>query len=221
MLSIAWMKTQPSFPAQKRTFFLSWGSLISRWRRTIDYLCDVLKEQRHSAVVCHIYSTPENGTLAFACFSLSFRSGQKNGKESFSLDSGGASGRLYYILFSCWRKGFSLSVHDNDVVVLSFVVLRWESQHSTVLRDSGLSTWTDCSRIRVRALLLLLLSSFLFCREQEKIWRWLLEKKQQCPDFSYYKKQTGPTSTPNSWSGAPMSIGAISMIGRRDVFVVL
>lgn len=140
---------------------------------------------------------------------------------SFSLDSWGASGRLYYILFSCWRKGFSLSVHDNDVVVLSFVVLRWESQHSTVLRDSGLSTWTDCSRIRVRALLLLLLSSFLFCREQEKIWRWLLEKKQQCPDFSYYKKQTGPTSTPNSWSGAPMSIGAISMIGRRDVFVVL
>lgn len=42
------------------------------------------------------------------------------------------------------------------------------------------------------------------------------------PDFSrFYKKHTGPTSRPNSWSGAPTSIGAISMMGRRDVFVVL
>lgn len=41
------------------------------------------------------------------------------------------------------------------------------------------------------------------------------------PDFSFYKKQTGPTSRPNSWSGAPTSIGAISMMGRRDVFDVL
>lgn len=36
-----------------------------------------------------------------------------------------------------------------------------------------------------------------------------------------YKKQTGPMSMPNSWSGAPTSIGAKSMMGRREVFVVL
>lgn len=36
-----------------------------------------------------------------------------------------------------------------------------------------------------------------------------------------YTKQAGPTSTPNSWSGAPMSKGATSMMGRREVLVVL
>ena len=36
-----------------------------------------------------------------------------------------------------------------------------------------------------------------------------------------YRKQTGPTSMPNSWSGAPMSKGATSMMGRREVLVVL
>lgn len=36
-----------------------------------------------------------------------------------------------------------------------------------------------------------------------------------------YRKQTGPMSMPNSWSGAPMSKGATSMMGRREVLVVL
>lgn len=33
-----------------------------------------------------------------------------------------------------------------------------------------------------------------------------------------YKKQTGPTSTPNSWSAPPISMGAMSRMGRREVF---
>lgn len=33
-----------------------------------------------------------------------------------------------------------------------------------------------------------------------------------------YKKQTGPTSTPNSWSAPPTSRGAMSTMGRREVF---
>lgn len=33
-----------------------------------------------------------------------------------------------------------------------------------------------------------------------------------------YKKQTAPMSTPNSWSSPPMSRGAMSTIGRREVF---
>jgi hypothetical protein len=36
-----------------------------------------------------------------------------------------------------------------------------------------------------------------------------------------YTKQTGLMSIPNSWSGAPMSKGATSMMGRREVLVVL
>lgn len=34
----------------------------------------------------------------------------------------------------------------------------------------------------------------------------------------FYKKQTGPMSTPNSCSGPPMSMGAMSTMGRREVF---
>lgn len=33
-----------------------------------------------------------------------------------------------------------------------------------------------------------------------------------------YKKQTAPTSTPNSWFAPPISIGAMSTMGRREVF---
>lgn len=33
-----------------------------------------------------------------------------------------------------------------------------------------------------------------------------------------YKKHTGPTSTPNSWSAPPISMGAMSTMGRREVF---
>lgn len=40
--------------------------------------------------------------------------------------------------------------------------------------------------------------------------------KKSC--FFFYKKQTGPRSTPNSCSGPPMSIGAMSTMGRREVF---
>lgn len=40
-------------------------------------------------------------------------------------------------------------------------------------------------------------------------------------DTPLYKKQTAPTSTPNSWSAPPTSIGAISTMGRREVFCVL
>lgn len=36
--------------------------------------------------------------------------------------------------------------------------------------------------------------------------------------LGFYKKQAGPMSTPNSCSGPPMSIGAMSMMGRREVF---
>lgn len=36
-----------------------------------------------------------------------------------------------------------------------------------------------------------------------------------------YRKQAGAMSKPNSWSGAPMSKGATSMMGRREVLVVL
>lgn len=36
-----------------------------------------------------------------------------------------------------------------------------------------------------------------------------------------YRKQTGLRSMPNSWSGAPTSKGATSMMGRREVLVVL
>lgn len=43
------------------------------------------------------------------------------------------------------------------------------------------------------------------------------------PDWveGVYTKQAGPMSNPNSWSGAPMSKGATSMMGRREVLVVL
>lgn len=37
----------------------------------------------------------------------------------------------------------------------------------------------------------------------------------------FYKKQTAPMSTPNSWSAPPMSIGAMSTMGSLDVFWVL
>lgn len=40
-------------------------------------------------------------------------------------------------------------------------------------------------------------------------------------DTPLYKKQTGPRSNPNSWFAPPMSIGAMSTIGRREVFCVL
>lgn len=33
-----------------------------------------------------------------------------------------------------------------------------------------------------------------------------------------YKKQTAPTSTPNSWSAPPISMGAMSTMGSRLVF---
>lgn len=36
-----------------------------------------------------------------------------------------------------------------------------------------------------------------------------------------YRKQTEPMSKPNSWSGAPTSKGATSMMGKREVLVVL
>lgn len=36
-----------------------------------------------------------------------------------------------------------------------------------------------------------------------------------------YLKQTGPMSKPNSWSAPPMSIGAMSRMGRRDGLSVL
>lgn len=36
-----------------------------------------------------------------------------------------------------------------------------------------------------------------------------------------YRKQAGPMSMPNSWSGAPTSNGATSMMGKREVLVVL
>lgn len=36
--------------------------------------------------------------------------------------------------------------------------------------------------------------------------------------FVLYKKQTAPTSTPNSWWAPPISTGAMSTMGRREVF---
>lgn len=39
--------------------------------------------------------------------------------------------------------------------------------------------------------------------------------------YFFYKKQTAPMSTPNSWSAPPMSIGAMSTMGSLDVFWVL
>jgi len=41
------------------------------------------------------------------------------------------------------------------------------------------------------------------------------------PRWRFYKKHTGPISMPNSWSGPPMSTGAISTIGSLAVFCVL
>ncbi len=41
------------------------------------------------------------------------------------------------------------------------------------------------------------------------------------PCWRFYKKHTGPISTPNSWFGPPMSTGAISTIGSLAVFCVL
>lgn len=38
--------------------------------------------------------------------------------------------------------------------------------------------------------------------------------------LGFYKKQTGPTSTPNSWLGAPISKGAISITGNLIVLRV-
>lgn len=69
-----------------------------------------LEGTRHSAVVSHIYSTPENGTLAFACFSLSFCSGQKTAQKVilFWTPGGGA-----YILFSRCQL-MQRSVRDGD-----------------------------------------------------------------------------------------------------------
>ncbi len=39
--------------------------------------------------------------------------------------------------------------------------------------------------------------------------------------YFFYKKQTAPMSTPNSWSAPPMSMGAMSTMGSLDVFWVL
>lgn len=39
--------------------------------------------------------------------------------------------------------------------------------------------------------------------------------------LSFYTKQTGPISIPNSWSALPTSTGAISTIGKRATFCVL
>lgn len=41
------------------------------------------------------------------------------------------------------------------------------------------------------------------------------------PCWRFYKKHTGPISTPNSWSEPPMSTGAMSTIGSLAVFCVL
>lgn len=137
-----------------------------------------LEGTRHWAVVCHIYSTPENGTLAFTCFSLSFRSGQKMAKKSpvFSevIQGAGCFTSIYYFLVVSWRKGCSLSVLDVDAGWCSgpqFCLKHYVKNvitTSTVLGNSGLSTWTDCSRNK---------SSFFY--EEEKIWRWLLAKNSK------------------------------------------
>lgn len=39
-----------------------------------------------------------------------------------------------------------------------------------------------------------------------------------CFVWFFYKKQTGPMSTPNSWLAPPMSMGAMSTMGSRVVF---
>lgn len=62
---------------------------------------------------------------------------------------------IYYFLVVSWRKGCSLSVLDVDAGWCSgpqFCLKHYVKNiitTSTVLRNSGLSTWTDCSRIRV------------------------------------------------------------------------
>ena len=86
-----------------------------------------LEGTRHLAVVCHIYSTPENGTLAFACFSLSLCSGQKKSPGgSFPVDSRGRGVLQVYIIFllSADAKDsheVSMMVIQANVAVLDFV----------------------------------------------------------------------------------------------------
>lgn len=134
-------------------------AFISRWHCTIELTVmfgefSHLEGTRHSAVVSHIYSTPENGTLAFACFSLSFCSGQKTAQKSFYFGLQEA-GRIYYFLVVSWCNEVSVMEMLADAVVLNLGLKTLFKHFSrdgnrTIRRDSGLSTWTDCSRIRVR-----------------------------------------------------------------------
>lgn len=75
------------------------------------------------------------------------------------MDSRGRGVLQVYIIFllSADAKDsheVSMMVIQANVVVLDFVLrmfLRMGITTSTVFKDSGLSTWTDCSRIRVQA----------------------------------------------------------------------
>lgn len=128
---------------------------------------------------------------------------------SFSISRGKFYTSIYYFLVASGNKRFFLKCpcgwssspktsHDwkNTNIVFSRVVL---------------SMWTNGSRMSFE------------CIEKKDLEMTARKKTtMSCPYFFlFYKKQTGPTSTPNSWSGAPTSIGAMSMMGRRDVFDVL
>lgn len=149
---------------------------------------------------------------------------QKRHKKSpggrFSLDSGGGAfyKDIYYFLVVSWRKRFSLSVHDGgDAGWCSGPQFGFEN----VSRDGNRTVLRKFRFKRMDRLQPNESSGFFLWTGKDLKMTARKKTAKSCPDFSFYKKQTGPTSTPNSWSGAPMSIGAISMIGRRDVFVVL
>lgn len=121
-----------------------------------------------------------------------------------------------YILFSCcqWEQKilFKVSLWLVEVAVQKKKLLMiGKKKHKHRLQSSGfkhVDQWQP--------------NEFWMHRKKDLEMTARNKTTMSCPYFfHFYKKQTGPTWTPNSWSLAPTSIGAMSMMGRRDVFVVL
>lgn len=100
-----------------------------------------------------------------------------------------------------------ICLSDFQTFILTYaVVLNWVERHNKYL-----ATGPEESSV-------LVCTMWLICSAVSSIVsRFSLTHSRR----TLYKKHTGPISMPNSWSGPPMSTGAMSTIGSLAVFCVL
>lgn len=100
-----------------------------------------------------------------------------------------------------------ICLSDFQTFILTYaVVLNWVERHNKYL-----ATGPEESSV-------LVCTMWLICSAVSSIVsRFSLTHSRR----TLYRKHTGPISMPNSWSGPPMSTGAMSTIGSLAVFCVL